>query len=78
MLYYKLENFYQNHWNYINSWDWNQLSGKIVSNSSLSCSGALTNADLGVTHAIDGTLLNPYDPANPCGLQAKSFFNDTF
>jgi len=54
------------------------MSGKIVANKTLTCSGALTNFDLGISQAIDGTILNPYDPANPCGLQAKSFFNDTF
>jgi len=27
---------------------------------------------------VKGALLNPDDPAIPCGLVAKSFFNDTY
>lgn len=28
--------------------------------------------------SIDGTILNPYDIAVPCGLVAKSFFQDSY
>ena len=30
------------------------------------------------THSLGGDLLVPEDAAFPCGLVAKSFFNDTF
>ena len=33
---------------------------------------------LGKTYAIDGTLLDQNANADPCGLIAKSLFNDTF
>ena len=28
--------------------------------------------------AVNGDKLNPSDPANPCGLVAMSFFNDSY
>lgn len=31
-----------------------------------------------MTKTLDGTALVATDAANPCGLQAKSYFNDTF
>ena len=34
--------------------------------------------DLGVYTTIGGNVLNPTDPANPCGLIARSLFNDTY
>ena len=42
------------------------------------CNPIFTNRDAEVTHAVDGTLLDPNAPAYPCGLVAKSLFNDTF
>ena len=42
------------------------------------CSPIITNRDADVTIAVDGTHLDPDAPAYPCGLEAKSFFNDTF
>lgn len=33
---------------------------------------------MGKTYAIDGTLLDQNANADPCGLIAKSLFNDTF
>ena len=43
-----------------------------------SCDPVKTNADLGLELAFDGiTPLKPNAPAYPCGLVAKSLFNDT-
>ncbi len=81
MVYYQLENFYQNHRRYIKSRSMGQLKGKILSKKQIKddCDPIITNEDLGRIYAIDGkTKLNPQEPANPCGLIAKSFFNDTF
>jgi hypothetical protein len=36
------------------------------------------NKDLNVNYSIDGTKLVPTEPANPCGMIAFSYFNDTF
>lgn len=42
------------------------------------CSPIVTNADLYVTKAIDGTPLVSTAPANPCGIIAYSIFNDSY
>ena len=42
------------------------------------CDPIITNANLGKDESFDGTALIPSDPAFPCGLVAKSYFNDTF
>ena len=43
-----------------------------------SCDPVKTNKELGMKFAYDGkTLLVPDAPAFPCGLVAKSLFNDT-
>ena len=34
--------------------------------------------DLGLDKTISGKVLEPSAPANPCGLVAKSFFNDSY
>ena len=81
MVYYQLENFYQNHRRYIKSRSMGQLKGKILSKKQIKddCDPIITNEDLGRIYAFDGkTKLDPQEPANPCGLIAKSFFNDTF
>ena len=33
---------------------------------------------MGKTYSLDGTLLDPELAAYPCGIVAKSYFNDTF
>lgn len=78
-VYYQLDNFYQNHRKYVRSVNYNQLKGDVLSVSSLDdCDPIKTNADLGFEKSYGGTTLDPNAAANPCGLIARSFFNDTF
>mmetsp|Transcript_16735 Transcript_16735/g.21149 ORF Transcript_16735/g.21149 Transcript_16735/m.21149 type:complete len:95 (-) Transcript_16735:426-710(-) len=42
------------------------------------CDPIKRNRDLGRTESVSGRTLEPDEPAFPCGLVAKSFFNDTF
>jgi len=69
-LYYRLENYYQNHRRYVKSRDDDQLKGLIVSSY-----GDLSDCDpvISVGDSSNSSLLY-----NPCGLIAKSLFNDTF
>ena len=79
-VYYQLDNFYQNHRRYVKSRSFNQLKGDYLTVSELSdCDPIKQNKDLGITKAFDKkTDLIKEDPAIPCGLVAKSFFNDTY
>ncbi|KAI0873191.1 CDC50 family protein [Hypoxylon argillaceum] len=69
--YYRLDNFYQNHRRYVNSFNADQLLAKNVSTSTLSNSNC---APLAVE-----TLENETSARQiyPCGLIANSLFNDT-
>ena len=82
MVYYQINNFYQNHRRYVKSKSDDQLKGKTVSLKSIKDSGdcdpVITNSDMGVTESITGKTLDPNDVAVPCGLIAKSFFQDTY
>jgi hypothetical protein len=80
MVYYQLENFYQDHRRYIKSKSSNQLQGNDLKLSEISsdCDPITTMKDVGIFKSIGGFPLNANDTANPCGLIAKSFFNDTF
>ncbi|KAI9670134.1 MAG: hypothetical protein M1817_004471 [Caeruleum heppii] len=69
--YYRLSNFYQNHRRYVKSLDMDQLSGKAVSNQTISSS----LCDPLKTNGTQGRLGFAY---YPCGLIANSVFNDTF
>lgn len=73
-MYYKLENFYQNHRRYASNRDDYQLAGNIRKASQLGdCSPIIVyGPDQSVTDVPDELVYNP------CGLIAWSMFNDTF
>ena len=79
-IYYQLDNFYQNHRRYVKSRSFDQLKGLTVSLTTLTsdCDPIVTVAELGNNKTVSGAILDGSAPANPCGLVAKSFFNDTF
>ena len=78
-VYYQMDNFYQNHRRYVKSRDYNQLKGQILSVADLSsCDPIVTIDDLGIYTTLDGNAIDGSQPANPCGLVAKSVFNDTY
>jgi LEM3 (ligand-effect modulator 3) family / CDC50 family len=67
-MFYKLTNFYQNHRRYVQSFDEDQINGKVVSAASLN-----SNGDCKPLIVNDDGI-----PIYPCGLIANSRFNDTF
>jgi len=69
-VYYRLENFYQNHRRYVKSRNDQQLHGDVVSSFS-----ALADCDPRKSVGDSGNSENFY---LPCGLIAWSLFNDTF
>ncbi len=78
-MYYQLDNFYQNHRRYVKSRSFNQLNGKWITDKDLNdCDPIKRNSDVGIAKSLNGTILDPNEPAAPCGLVAKSFFNDTY
>ena len=80
-VYYRLKNFYQNHRRYMKSKSIKQLKGNVMKESDIKddCEPIVLNKDLyeGISN-INGTVLDPDGVAHPCGLIAKSFFNDSF
>lgn len=79
-VYYELDNFYQNHRRFIQSRNVAQLSGSIfnASDLELECDPITTVKDLGINKTFGGYYLSEDSPANPCGLFARAFFNDTY
>lgn len=83
-VYYQLDNFYQNHRRYVKSRSFQQLQGTYLTTDKLAdCDPIIKNRDLGpqITKYADNTTFTNADldlPAMPCGLVAKSLFNDTF
>ena len=81
-VYYRLKNFYQNHRRYIKSKSIKQLKGKVMTEDDIKddCDPIILNKDIyeGVNSSDGLTTLDPDGVAHPCGLIAKSFFNDTY
>ena len=87
-VYYQLDNFYQNHRRYVKSRDNTQLAGTYLGVDDLqnTCDPIIKVGDLWTNQQFslkkdeggNAIALNVEDPATPCGLVAKSFFNDTF
>ena len=85
MIYYQLNGFYQNHRRYVKSKSDTQLNGKTMTleemQSTQDCDPVLTNEQMGFKEgdkSITNKTLNMKELAVPCGLIAKSFFNDRF
>ena len=81
-VYYGLKNFYQNHRRYTKSKSYKQLKGNIMTEREIKddCDPIILNKDIyeGVMPLVGDKPLDPNAVAHPCGLIAKSFFNDSF
>ncbi len=85
-LYYKLNNFYSNHIDFVKSKSYNQLRGQIVSEKKIdsSCKYMSRNREHFKTENTSEILsykminMEPNALMNPCGLIANSMFNDIF
>ena len=78
-MYYEVRNFYQNHRRYFKSKSSTQLKGNDQSSSDVSdCDPVIENKDLWTKVSIGGGALDPEKVAFPCGMMARSIFNDTF
>ena len=78
LFYYRIDNFYSNHKNYVKSKSVSQLRGSSISSLS-TCSPIEHNIDVGnPTSIVTGATLQSSDVAYPCGLIAKYKFTDTF
>jgi len=77
-IYYRLENFYGSHKQYVESRNYEQLRGETTSTSS--CTPITDNKDISTTLSSfqSNSLLGADDNAIPCGLPAKYYFQDTF
>ena len=79
-VYYQLNGFFQNSRRYVKSKETDQLTGDDISVHD-ECEPAEKNKEMGFSPsqtALDGSALDPEAYAVPCGLMAKTFFNDTF
>jgi len=70
-IYYKLDNFYQNHRRYVGSRNDDQLGGSVITSYS-----SLSSCD--PIESFNGSTDDPSLFYTPCGLIAWSTFNDTF
>ena len=80
-VYYQLDGFFQNSRRYVKSKEIAQLTGD-KPYSKENCDPVETNEEMGFSNETKSmnneTYLNPSDIAIPCGLMAKTFFNDIF
>lgn len=77
-MYYKIDNFFGNHRNFIKSRSYSQLRGEDDADVS-NCSPITENHHIRSNLVnLDGVVLDEEDEANPCGLIAKYLFTDTF
>ena len=78
-IYYQLDGFFQNSRRYVKSKNMDQLQGDKISDED-DCKPAVKNSemDFGDIKSINGKDLVPGNVAIPCGLMAKTFFNDTY
>jgi hypothetical protein len=78
-LYDEMKNFYQNHRSFVKSVSHKQLAGEDLGKSDLkTCDPVIEVEDLYIKKNLLGATLKDDDVANPCGLAARSVFNDTF
>ena len=83
-VYYKLDNFFANHRNFVKSRNFKQLRGAATYPADeaqiiTSCSPLVYNQDMDDTAtSIVNNSLDPSNIAQPCGIIANYNFNDTF
>lgn len=78
-VYYGMKNFYQNYRTYVKSKSYAQLRGDELDPDTVSiCNPVEYNKDLNIQTSLNGEPLAQDDYASPCGLIAKSVFNDTY
>ena len=82
-VYYHIDNMFLNHRKFVKSKVWEQLRGETLKTKNSNCNNAWTMREMFgdsspyYTNEWGHTFL-PTDPASPCGLFARSVFNDTF
>lgn len=79
-LYYRLDDFYSNHRNFVKSRSYKQLRGEVLKVGDLSdCEPIVQMKDLEMNGNLEyGANLDQNAAANPCGLIARYFFNDRY
>lgn len=82
IVYYKLEGFFQNHRRYVKSKSIEQLLGNSWKDKG-ECTPIITNKDMGFEEnkssiSENNDTLSKGEIAVPCGLIAKTYFNDSF
>lgn len=84
MVYYKVNNYYQNNRRYISSKSYDQLYGENITLDDMikrhDCDPIITNKDMGINESVFNKPLDEKELAIPCGLMAKSFklFNNSY
>lgn len=80
LMFYELDNYYQNYRYYVNSRNDKQLKGQyLTSDEAKSCWPATTNKEMGKTKSYKNNItLDENATAIPCGFIARTMFNDDF